>query len=87
MSYFGYFVNTGGLSATDPRVRRIVIDLIVNRGLSYIDAIAECERQAQEVAAPYVTAAALVRAELERIQSSERSADTPSTPALGETQR
>ncbi|MET0601863.1 MAG: hypothetical protein ABW167_07725 [Baekduia sp.] len=50
------------------RVARVVTELIVERGLSYADAIAECERLAEKAAAPYRTAAAKIRADLERCQ-------------------
>lgn len=57
------------LDGSDPRVQGVVAELIVDRGLSYVDAIAACERAAEEVAAPYLAAARLIRAELERIDA------------------
>lgn len=57
------------LTEHDMRVARVVTELIVKRGLSYVDAIAECERLAEKAASPYQAAATLIRAELERCQS------------------
>lgn len=43
---------------------RIMRELIVRDGLSYADAIAECERRAARLARPYKVVAARLRAEL-----------------------
>lgn len=51
------------LPRTDQRVRLLMVDLIVQQGLSYADAIKECDRKAEEASAPYRTVAALLRAE------------------------
>lgn len=50
--------------SVDPRVERILTNLVTVRGLSYVDAVKECERRAELVAAPYHAAAALLRDEL-----------------------
>jgi hypothetical protein len=52
----------------------IVMDLVVRRGLSYADAIEDCERRAKEIAAPYLKVAELIRAEMQR--SEEKACDS-----------
>lgn len=50
------------------RMEQVMQELIVERGLSYVDAIAECERRAESAAAPYLNAAFLLREEMVRLR-------------------